>query len=83
MGWGEEREWEGDEEGERVSHEDVCRSINALGQKLVWYVQGLDMRLCRCSVIQSCPTLCDPMDSGTPGFPVLHYLPEFAQTNVP
>ena len=26
--------------------------------------------------------LCDPMDCSTPGFPVLHYLPEFAQTRV-
>ena len=31
---------------------------------------------CCCSVAQSCPTLCDPMDCSTPGFPVLHYLPE-------
>ena len=29
-----------------------------------------------------CPALCDPMDCSTPGFPVLHYLPEFAQTHV-
>ena len=35
-----------------------------------------------CSVAQSCPTLCDPMDYITPGFPALHYLPEFAQTHV-
>ena len=35
-----------------------------------------------CSVAQSCPTLCDPMDCSTPGFPVLHYLPEFAQVYV-
>ena len=27
-------------------------------------------------------TLCDPMDYSTPDFPVLHYLPEFAQTHV-
>ena len=27
-------------------------------------------------------TLFDPMDYNTPGFPVLHYLPEFAQTHV-
>ena len=29
---------------------------------------------CCCSVTQSCPTLCDPIDrnSSTPGFPVLH-----------
>ena len=31
---------------------------------------------------KSCPTLWDPMDCSTPGFPVLHYLPEFAQTHV-
>ena len=34
------------------------------------------------SVIQSCLTLCNPMDCSTPGFLVLHYLPEFAQTHV-
>ena len=27
-------------------------------------------------------TLCDTMHSSTPGFPVLHYLPQFAQTHV-
>ena len=26
--------------------------------------------------------LCDPMDCSTPGFPVLHHLPGFAQTHV-
>ena len=30
---------------------------------------------------QSCPTLCDPMDCSTPGFPVHHQLPEFTQTH--
>jgi len=29
-----------------------------------------------------CPTLCDRMDFSTLGFPVLHYLREFAQTHV-
>ena len=28
-----------------------------------------------------CPTLCDPMNCSTPGFPALHYLPEFVQTH--
>ena len=37
---------------------------------------------CCCSVAQSCPTLCNPMDCSTPGFPVLYHLPEFAQTHV-
>ena len=31
---------------------------------------------------QSCPTLCNPMDCSTPGFPVHHQLPELAQTHV-
>jgi len=35
-----------------------------------------------CSVAQSCPTVWDPMDCSTPGFPVLHYLLEFAQNHV-
>ena len=34
------------------------------------------------SVTPSCPTLCDPMDCSTPGFPVHHQLPELAQTHV-
>ena len=34
------------------------------------------------SVIQSCPTLCDPVDFRTPGVPVHHQLPELAQTHV-
>ena len=33
-----------------------------------------------CSVTQSC---CDRVDCSTPGFPVLHYLPKFAQTQCP
>ena len=31
---------------------------------------------------KSRPTLCDPMDCSAPGFPVFHYLLEFAQTHV-
>ena len=30
-------------------------------------------------VTQSCPTLCNPMDCNTTGFPVHHQLPELAQ----
>ena len=32
-----------------------------------------------CTVIESCLTLCSPMDGSTPGSSVLHNLPEFAQ----
>ena len=34
------------------------------------------------SVTQSCPTLCDPMDCSTAGFPVHHQLLELTQTHV-
>ena len=34
------------------------------------------------SVTQLCPTLCDPVDYSTPGFPVHHQLPELTQIHV-
>ena len=37
---------------------------------------------CCCSVTKFCPTLCNPIKCSTPGFPVLHCLPEFAQTHI-
>ena len=37
---------------------------------------------CCCLVAKLCPTLCDPMDCSTPGFPVIHHLLEFTQTHV-
>ena len=37
---------------------------------------------CCCSVSESCPTLCDPMDCSIPGLFVLHHLLELAQTHV-
>ena len=40
---------------------------------------------CCCScfpVTQTCPNLCNLMECSTPGFPVLHHLPELSQTHV-
>ena len=37
---------------------------------------------CYCSVTKLCPTICNPIYCSTPSSPVLHYLPEFAQTHV-
>ena len=37
--------------------------------------------LCHCSVTQSCPALCSPVDCSTPGLAGLHHLPELAQTH--
>ena len=52
------------------------RKIYLLGSVSIW----LDCCLC-CSVTKSCPTLCDPMNCSTPGFPGLHYIPELAQSH--
>ena len=37
---------------------------------------------CCCLVTELCPTLCNRMDCRTPGFPVLHNIPEFTQIHV-
>ena len=43
----------------------------------------IELSCCCCwSVAKPCWTLWDPMDCNTPGFPVLHYRLEFAQTHV-
>ena len=34
------------------------------------------------SFVQSCLTLCNPMDCSMPGFPVHHQLPELVQAHV-
>ena len=42
--------------------------------------QGFLISCYCCTVTKLCPTLCDPMNCSTRGFPVLHYLLESAQT---
>ena len=52
-------------------------SLGLLGQ-----TQSLILYYYYCSVAKSCPTLCNSMNCSMPGFPVLHYLQEFAQIHV-
>ena len=40
---------------------------------------GQDASTCCCSVTKSCSILYLPVGCSTPGFPVLHYVPEFSQ----
>ena len=54
-----------------------------------WYIKekfeyAIEVLSIRTSVqfIQSCPTLCDPMNCSMPGLPVHHQLPEFTQTHI-
>ena len=64
--------------------------VTGLNELRVWIQTGLGWipglaTYCNsycCPVTKSSLTLCDPMDCSTPGFPVPHWLPEFAQTHV-
>ena len=69
----------------REKRDLIKRNIHELSKALFLIkIVGTQMILllfyCCCSVAQSCPTLCDPVDCSTPGFPVL--LLELAQTHV-
>ena len=41
-----------------------------------------EIHVCCCSVTKLCTTLCHLMDCSTPGFPVPHHCPEFAQIHI-
>ena len=60
----------------------VCESVSVVLESFVCFIYIEHHRQRCCSVAKSCPTLCDPTDRSTPGFPVLHCLPELAQTHV-
>ena len=63
----------------------VDQMAEGQGLKGLWVMYFMD-QLCKgiqiSSVARSCPTLCDPMNRSTPGFPVHHQLPELASTHV-
>ena len=50
-------------------------------------IHAVTLKGCHCAgtqwLVQLLSRLCDPMDCNLPGFPILHYLPHFAQTHVP
>ena len=80
--------------GQNGHHQKYLQTINAgecvekrepsctIGGNINWYSRYGRQSGCCCSVIQLCPALCHPLDWSTPGFPVLHHLLEFAQTDV-
>ena len=59
--------------GQRRSHQFPQDSPNLLKQGPC---------CCRCSVTQPCLALCNPTDCSALGSPVLHCLPELAQTHI-
>ena len=58
----------------------ITMSFSSFAQYDVTLPMFLMLRCC--SAAKSVPTLCDPVDCSMPGFPVLHYLLEFAQIHV-
>ena len=68
-----------------VCNWSVSNTHDSLDLGLVWEGWGWGLMLspgCCFSVAQLCPTVCNPMDYSTPGFPMLHCLLGFAQTHV-
>ena len=63
----------------------ICSSSAAFVVKIkgeIYSMKSIPHWTLLCSVTQSCLTLCKPMGCSTPGFPVLHYLPELVQIHV-
>ena len=64
-----------------------CLPLSHLGSPVFYTLSHMILDIlyidcCGCSVAQSCLTLCNPTDYSMPGFPVLHYLLELAQTQI-
>ena len=63
---------------------ELLSKIGSRNKLISWYSVRMNTHTicCFCSVTKLCLTVCNPMDCSMPGFPVLHHLPEFAQTHV-
>ena len=66
---------------QNVKHMNLFIVLNAYWQTALWK-DCSSLFVVIHSVIQSSPTLCEPMGFSMPDFPVLHYLPEFPETYV-
>ena len=63
---------------------DIGRCLDHEGEALMYEMSAVinETSVQFSSVTQSCLTLCNPMNCGTPGLPVHQQLPEFTQNNV-
>ena len=72
-----------------------CAAVHGVAESRTWLSNWTELNtvppgLLRCGLllvdsaksVQSCLTLCDPMNRSTPGLPVHHQLPEFTQTHI-
>ena len=70
---------------QKITHLETLKESTKKTQVLIRYFNKMNKYISSVqfsSLAQSCPTLCDPMNHSTPDLPVLHQLPEFAQTNI-
>ena len=62
---------------------DIVKCFSTLIEMTIWFLSFILFTSAQfISVVQSCPTLCNPINHSTPGLPVHHHLPEFIQTHV-
>ena len=80
--WGDLRQKMDEERGEERT---LCVPPSQAEETLTEEPSGVCISVARLLLLfitQLYPTLCDPMDCSTPGFPVLHYLLELIHTHV-
>ena len=84
--WGRGRPWSQEVAswGARTVRVKSCQRerISRKARMEVGWRNGIQVEIQFSSVTQLCPTLCDPMDGSTPGFPVLHCHLEFTENHV-
>ena len=64
----------------KLLEENIGRTLDDINQSKILYDPPPPAAVAES--LQSCPTLCDPMNHSTSGLPVHHQLPEFTQTHV-
>ena len=68
-----------------MHHLGFLKPMNAPSQKYLYKAfqeYKVIQTCCCCSVVQLCPTFCNPMGCSTPGLHVPHHLQKFAQVHI-
>ena len=63
------------------NYHNIVNQLYSNTKQKVWKKKPQVPSTC-CSVAKLCPIICNPINCSKSGFPVLHYLPEFALTHV-
>ena len=77
--------WGNAEIGKGISHPVLCPCVSGRGLRKQGHTippPRPRFPLFCCSIAQSCPSLCNPIETSTAGFLILHCVLELAQTHV-